>query len=135
MKEITKKWMAFAKADMAAAEVQFQFGEKKGSSYQIAVFHCHQAVEKMLKASLAEQGKEIPKLHNLVRLLALIEFSIPADSTLFVEDLNPHYLPPRYPDLGFHPKFSFTYNRKNVATIIKQTRIIILWLEKNIQVK
>lgn len=124
--------MDYADGDLHAAKVQFEHGHKLGSSFQIATFHCHQAVEKMLKAALAEQGKETLKIHNLVRLAVLTELKFPVQLQHFIEDLNPHYLPLRYPDFAFAPTFSFTYNRKNVIVIIRQTKKLFVWLKNKL---
>lgn len=67
-----------------------------GHGYQIAIFHCHQAVEKFLKAILNEQGKHIPKIHDLIKLATLTQIEIPKQIIHMIQDLNPHYMPPRY---------------------------------------
>lgn len=135
MKATTEKWVEFARADLIAAQLQFTHGEQRGHAYQIAVFHCHQAIEKMIKASLNEQGKEVIRTHDLVRLLELSALPAPAPIAEFIDRLNPHYLPPRYPDLPFQPLFTFTYNRENTEQIINQTNETLLWLEKQLTSK
>jgi HEPN domain-containing protein len=40
-------------------------------------FHCQQAAEKYLKALLCEAGLTVPRTHNLVALLPLVEPSAP----------------------------------------------------------
>ncbi len=130
MKDITKKWLEFVDGDQKAAWVQFEYGEKRGNSYQIAIFHSHQAVEKMLNAIFGEQGKEIIKIHNLVRLLALTNFTLPVNIRIALEDLNPHYLPPRYPELEFKPGFTFSYSAESVKKVLLATDEIILCLKK-----
>ena len=132
MKTITKKWLDYAAADYQVAKVLLNDGKKLGAAYQAAVFHCHQSIEKMLKAVLTEQGRDVVKIHNLVRLMILTEVPFPANIETIVSDLNPHYIPPRYPDLDFAPQFSFTYNLKNTTHLIHQTNLVIIWLEKKI---
>ncbi|MBI2436495.1 MAG: HEPN domain-containing protein [Candidatus Magasanikbacteria bacterium] len=101
--------------------------------YHIAVYHCHQAVEKMLKAVLNEHEKDIPKIHHLVRLLGLTGLEAPPTIAQAIADLNPHYAPIRYPDLGFRPNFIYTYTRKNTEEIIGSAKQIIIWLKTQIQ--
>ena len=48
MEEIVKKWLEYAKTDLEAAEVLVKAG-KSPYSYQAAVLHCHQAIEKNFK--------------------------------------------------------------------------------------
>lgn len=135
MKEITKKWIELARADLDAAQTQFHHGKRQGSAYQIAVFHCHQAIEKILKAYLVERDIAVTKTHDLSYLHAKVGLDLPVAMSDFIARLNPHYLLPRYPDLPFSSSFSFTYNRKNVLTIITETHTLFLWLEKRLSMK
>lgn len=57
LKETTRKWIDFAKADMEVADELFLYGKKIGSAYFACVFHCHQVIEKLLKAHLVESRK------------------------------------------------------------------------------
>lgn len=61
MKTSTKKWLNFVEADWQAVNILFANGQKMGSAYYICVFHCHQAIEKTLKALLVEQGKQLSR--------------------------------------------------------------------------
>jgi len=135
MKDVTKKWVAFARGDLEAAELQFQHGGTRGSAYQIAVFHCHQAIEKILKAHIVEQDKEVKKSHDLTQLRALTGLSMPDHLVECIDNLQPHYLIPRYPDLPFKPSFTFTYNRANTKIILNQTQELLLWLEQKLTQK
>ncbi|TAN33644.1 HEPN domain-containing protein [Patescibacteria group bacterium] len=72
-------------------------------------------------------------MHNLVRLLFLTELHIPQYIKCQIEDLNPHYLIPRYPDLEFKPKFSFTHNEKNAKKIINSAEKIVVCLKSKLE--
>ncbi|MEK7680521.1 MAG: HEPN domain-containing protein [Patescibacteria group bacterium] len=133
MKSTVKKWVEFVDNDIKVANLLFKHGQKMGFAYQATVFHCHQAIEKMLKAILTDQGKEAPKIHNLVRLLALTGLNIKSEIKDVVENINPHYLPPRYPDMQFKSAFSFVYNSKSVERIIKATLDTILCLKEELK--
>jgi len=135
MKEITRKWVLFARADLDAAELQFRYGGKRGSAYQIAVFHCHQAIEKLLKAHFIEQDKEVRKNHDLIQLRTEINLEFPKELSVIIENLHPHYLLPRYPDLAFRPAFSFSYTRSNTRKILSDTSKLFLWLERLLKKK
>jgi len=132
MKTITNQWLEFARADLDAAKVQFQHGPRQGSAYQITVFHCHQAIEKILKAYLIENDIPLHKTHDLTYLRSASRIKFPSKWIFFIDTLNPHYLYPRYPDLPFRPSFTFTYNRQNVLSILGKTEKLYLWLEKKI---
>ena len=132
MKSIVEKWIKFAGNDMATAMLLFTHGKKMGFAYQAAVFHCHQAIEKMLKAVLINQDKEGPKIHNLVRLLALTGIKINKKINDSIENISPHYLPPRYPDMEFKSTFPFSYNSKSTERVLSATKKIILCLKKEI---
>lgn len=135
MKEITKRWLEFAKADMDAAGVQLRHGKQRGSAYQVVVFHCHQAIEKILKAYLIEENHEIKKIHDVITLRTLAKIEIPENYQKYIDELHPHYLIPRYPDLPFAPTFSFTYNQKNVRQIYRNTKKVFIWLTKKLTQK
>ena len=88
-----KRWLQFAKEDMRMAELALEDGV-----FNQVCFHAQQAVEKMLKALLAEQGRVIPKTHkviDLVQLLPHVEFG---DLKQDVILLDRFYIPTRYPD-------------------------------------
>jgi len=68
MNEIARGWVKFAKADIDGAE--FLLKESRFTS--LVTFHSHQAVEKILKAVLAEHTLRIPKIHSLFKLLEII---------------------------------------------------------------
>lgn len=129
MKVTTQKWIDLARADLDAAFVQFRYGGTRGSAYQIAVFHCHQAIEKILKAHLVEQDKEVPKIHDLTRLRVLSHLQFSVAQETMIDELQPHYLLPRYPDLPFASQFSYTYNHKNTHTLLTKTKKLFVWLE------
>jgi len=64
-----------------------------------AVFFCHLAVEKMLKAVVLNRTGEVaPKTHNLMHLLKLGQLSPPKEALDFLGQLNTFSVPTRYPD-------------------------------------
>lgn len=66
MKKKTKTWLELATNDLKLAE---ELLSRKGRVYYAAHF-CHQAIEKMLKAIIAERTNEIPlPTHNFKILL------------------------------------------------------------------
>ncbi|HEX6508001.1 MAG TPA: HEPN domain-containing protein [Chloroflexota bacterium] len=69
--------LALARQDEQAASVL----EAAAMADALVGFHYQQAVEKLLKALLAERGVDFPKTHDLVRLLRLTRaenYDVPA---------------------------------------------------------
>ncbi|MGD9972359.1 MAG: HEPN domain-containing protein [Desulfatirhabdiaceae bacterium] len=64
----TAEWLEFAKRDLEAARILLD------SSYlaNVVLFHSQQCIEKCLKAYLEENAVKIPKIHNVVKLYAMI---------------------------------------------------------------
>lgn len=128
MKKISKKWLEIAKGDLRDAELLF--GQ---TSYRSSAWHCHQAIEKILKAIIAEQGKIPRKIHDLIELLKDTKINLPEDLMNFIEELDIHYLPPRYPD--FYEQLKKTYRFKNIQKILQLTKTLFLWLRNYLNQK
>jgi len=101
MKESTKKWMEYAGEDLRIAQTLNQ----AGVFVRGICFHSHQAVEKGLKAILAEKTGPIPRTHNLVtlheRVCGMTDVEADPDQLDF---LNSIYIDSRYPfDAGLLP--------------------------------
>src|SRR3989338_9738042 len=96
MKLRTKTWVTLARNDLALAA---DLLKKKGRYYYAAHF-CHQAVEKILKAVIAERTNAIPlPTHNFKLLLdqsGLKNVSIEIKEFLF--SMIPHYIGTKYPE-------------------------------------
>lgn len=90
MNDIVKKWFEYAKADLEAAEILAK-NPKSDYSYQLAVLHCHQAIEKLLKTVIVANKKEVKKIHNLLVLANDSKIKFPEDFLYYIEELNPHY--------------------------------------------
>lgn len=56
---VAEKWIEFVKRDLEAAKILFKNGDKMGFAYQACVFHCHQAVEKLLEKFYLKQKNYI----------------------------------------------------------------------------
>lgn len=68
MKRETQEWVKIAEEDLESAECLFAKG-----LYRMVCYHAQQAVEKFLKATLAEEGSEIPRIHNILDLLFVLQ--------------------------------------------------------------
>jgi len=99
---LTDLWLKYARDDLSSASVLLREG-----IYNMVCFHSQQAVEKMLKSIIANFHKEIPRTHNLIRLLEICEelsgkkMAIDDENLIFLNDV---YIDSRYPaDFGLLP--------------------------------
>ncbi len=128
MRNITKKWVAFARKDMKVAKDLF---EKKRWDYSI--LFCHQTMEKMLKAHIIEQKKTPRKTHDLIRLVKDSSLEMPKPIVHFLDDLTPHYIPTRYPDVTY--KVKFVYTRRLAQKFLRETERTFQWLKLKLNQK
>lgn len=129
-KEILKKWIAFASADLDAACRLFESPRPTARTYLLVLWHCQQCVEKMLKMVIISKNKELKKIHDLVHLSNLAELKLSQENELFLKDLNEFYLRSRYPDLKYKP---LPKPSKNITQkYLNKTKKIFLWLQKQI---
>lgn len=102
MKKRVEQWLHFAQIDIESAKA---LNEKEYLT-QTAAFHCHQAVEKLLKSLIENQEENVPRIHNLEVLFGILEnrISLPIDEEVLVQ-INEVYIDTRYPsDAGLIPK-------------------------------
>lgn len=69
MKRLTAEWVRKAEADFLAAD---KLARGSAPLHDAVCFHCQQAAEKYLKATLVELGLAVPRTHNLIALLPLL---------------------------------------------------------------
>lgn len=101
MTGMAAEWLVRAGEDLATVE---KLLDDEGLT-NIAAFHAQQCIEKCFKAVIEAAGKPVPRIHDLVRLSALVAEirEIPADETILIE-LSTVYLDSRYPaSTGFLP--------------------------------
>jgi len=98
MKPIIKKWIEFAYSDLDAAKRLFVSHKPNNWTFLLVLWHCHQAIEKMIKMIILKNGKEVIKIHDLLRLYQLSELQLPEQDKKFIDELNKYYIKPRYPD-------------------------------------
>lgn len=92
-------WLQYAEKDNKARKVLF----KAEGLDLIYVFHCHQAIEKALKALLLKWEIDPPKSHDLNKLLSLLPENVMKefqDKQMYLDELNIIYIDSRYPS-GF----------------------------------
>lgn len=85
----------------------------------IACFHCHQAIEKFLKAFLISRNKEIQYTHNLDFLIAECSLCDPNFKDVDIKDLNLYAVRARYPHDYIAPDISEANEYYELANDIK----------------
>ena len=102
--KLVKEWREKAEQDYLSA---IDLIRRKSRPVPDAVcFHCHQAVEKYLKAYLVANNIRFTKTHDLIELLKLC---LKADSSFefihdLLEQLNPYSVEVRYPGVTVNLK-------------------------------
>lgn len=92
----SSEWLDFAYMDLSAAEHLLTM---RPLPVEIICYHCEQAAEKFLKATLVQFDRELPKTHDLIQLCKLCcevdtRFEQLADSCI---ELTPYGVQVRYP--------------------------------------
>ena len=92
--DATTHWQKGARRAFRAAELTH--GER---DYELALFHCHLAVEKALKALYIQQrNTAAPKSHDLSYLALQITHGLPAEQVELLKELNQFCIEARYSD-------------------------------------
>ena len=96
-REAVQQWRAKAQSDWTTVEILLA---SERCPADAACFHCQQFVEKLLKALLTSHSNEVPKTHDVRRLIQLAEPFAPelsrfADAS---DLLTAHGVETRYPD-------------------------------------
>lgn len=125
MNKLSQEWLELAKSDLRNADILFE-----NRSYKDSIWYCHQALEKLLKAVIANRNKGVRKIHDLVKLLEEIKLPYQQSISKFLEDLNPYYILTRYPEAGFN--FKLTYSKQTTQKMLKTTKEIFKWLRSEL---
>ena len=120
------EWLRQADYDLETAEYMFQGGRRF-----YAVFMCHLAVEKGLKALFeARLGRMPPKTHNLVYLASQAGIQPEAEIGAFLVKLGEASVPTRYPDNI--DQLQKEYTREVTREIVDQARVTLQWIKKQL---
>ena len=100
--EVARQWLAKAANDLLNADNNL---EAENIPLDTVCFHCQQAAEKILKATLAAGGRAYPFTHDLLLLLEKV-LEIDNGAERLRNDLSllmPYAVEIRYPDDWFLP--------------------------------
>ena len=116
-------WRTSSDEDFAAAQSLLEKDHLRHS-----LFFAHLAIEKMLKAHVMRQTKEIPpRIHNLIRLVELAKLKLDEERKGFLREFGVYQLEGRYPDSVQMPVDSGF-----VRDDITKARDMLTWLKKQL---
>ena len=123
-----KAWMDRVNYDWETARAMYKTGR-----YLYVVFMCQQAIEKILKAILAFQGKEIKPIHHLPKLaeLAGIRQEFDEDTLTLIESLSGYYLNSRYKETI--ETLAKAIGKKEAKDYLTKTERVITWLTQKMK--
>ena len=127
MDKIVAHWVERAKYDLETAKAMLDTAR-----YLYVAYMCQQAVEKLLKAIMAYQGKENMPVHNLIRLseFAEIRDNLNSEQFKFLAELTPYCIEARYGD--YKESLSEIINKEKAKEIYQKTKEIFRWLYQQI---
>jgi len=117
-KEEFEKWFIQAEIDFRASRNSLKSGD-----YGSSVFWCQQAVEKGLKALMIKEGKELVRVHDLVRLGKKV--NLPEKFFDVSSKLSVLYTDARYPMFR-------EFEEGEVDSFIKFTEEVLEWIKEKI---
>ena len=128
MDKIVGHWVERSKYDLDTAKVMLDTGR-----YLYVAYMCQQTIEKMLKAIIAQHGKENFPIHNLNRLaeIASISDKLTSEQFNFLAELTPYHIEARYGD--YKESLSEIINDKEAEQVYRKTKGIYKWLYQKIK--
>lgn len=129
MRPDTQNWIAMAEYDLETARHMLATGR-----FLYVVYMCHLALEKMLKAHVAEVTQSIPpKTHDLIFLVKKSGLNLPQPYLEFIGKINNASVPIRYPeDLQ---KMVAQYPESVARDYLERTEEVIQWLRHHPNLK
>lgn len=128
MDRIVAHWVERSEYDLDTAKAMLDTGR-----YLYVGYMCQQAVEKLLKAMIAQQNKENLPIHNLNRLSEVAEVAdlLSSKQSTFMAELTPFCIEARYGD--FKESLSEIINKETAEVIYRKTREMFEWLYQKIR--
>jgi HEPN domain-containing protein len=126
MSESSRHWAEQARYDLDTACSMF-----KAKRFLYVLFCCQQAVEKILKALIAERAQEFPpRIHHLVRLAEAAAVDLTDEQMDFLRELSAYYIQTRYPedisDLASQVKSA------EAQRVLRETEVMVQWLNSTL---
>jgi len=128
IEEKVKYWVKISDEDFKIAETMLK------NKYRLYTgFMCHQAIEKIFKASYEKLKNETPPyIHDLPRLAKLADFYdwFSEEQRLFLNTINPFNIAARYPD--YKEQIAKTLTDERCKCIFNQTKDLLQWIKEKI---
>jgi len=126
--KIVNHWIERSQYDLDTAIVMLDTGR-----YLYVAYMCQQAIEKILKAIVALQGKENFPIHNLNRLaeIASVKNDLNKEQFNFLAELTPYHIEARYGD--YKESLSEIIDETKAKQIFRKTLEIHTWLYQKIK--
>lgn len=122
---MVRYWLKSSREDFRAAQTLL-----RGGHYRLAMFCCHLAIEKALKAILQAQASVLPpKVHDLRLLLARTGLKPSARIQRFVNQMAAMSLPTRYP--GPLSSGLAGIRKRQVQRALQMTKLVLEWCRQN----
>ncbi len=129
MRKDSENFLSSSEYDFTTARYMLESGR-----YVYVIFMCHLAIEKALKAIVAETINKVPpRTHNLLYLLKLVNLNIPQDLFDFIAKINNASVVTRYPE--DFKKLLEDYPEDIVGIYFKNTEKVLQWLRQNEKLK
>ena len=125
MREEVHNWMKQAENDLTAAKNSII-----SKDYYVSAFMSQQAVEKILKALVLKDKKELIKTHSILRLAKLM--NLPRELLVKISKLEPIYQETRYPDVSSKIP-SEEFEEKDANEFLKIAIEVLEWTKKMMQ--
>lgn len=125
MLKATERWLAQVDYDLETAEHMLKAGR-----HIYAIFMCHLALEKMLKAVISEETQTLPpRTHNLIDLARRAKLAPSAQHQEFIGKLADASVATRYPeDLS---ELLPQYPEAVTQEYLKTTEEVITWIRQD----
>lgn len=121
--EQVKYWKTGSAEDLAAAESLLEKGHLRHS-----LFFAHLALEKMLKAHVTRQTKDMaPRIHSLPRLVSLAGLKLDGEQMDFLREFGAYQIEGRYPDAQ-----QVEIDRVLAGEELRRTRKMMEWLSRQL---
>ena len=127
MHKVVAHWVERAEYDLETAKAMLDTAR-----YLYVAYMCQQAVEKLLKAIIAQQNKENLPIHNLNRLaeIAGIRNDLNIEQFNFLAELTPYCIETRYGD--YKESLSEIINEERARKVYEKTQEMFKWLYRKI---
>jgi HEPN domain-containing protein len=123
MDKYISHWLERSEYDLETAKAMLD-----AKRYLYVAYMCQQAIEKLLKAIIAQHGKENLPIHNLNRLAELAELrsELTGEQVDLMAELTAYNIEARYGD--YKESLSEVVNIQRAKTLYDQTQELFQWL-------